>query len=259
MGAAKILFDEMTENDELTWTTMITGYERKGDLDADRAILDGMTENMGVARNAMISGYVHRVFILEFIHMSVISACTNAGLFKHGKQVHVFILKEENPKPEFLLSVNNALVMLYWKCGKDDEARKIFDKMLIRNLVSWNAILSAYVNLGRIVEAKSFFKEMPERNLLAWTMMISGLAQNGFGEEGLKLFNQMRIEGFEPYDFAFAGEITSCAHGRQLHAQLAQLGHDTSLSAGNANITMYVRCGIVEAANCVFLTMPYLD
>ena len=48
MGAAKILFDEMIEKDELTWTTMITGYVRKGDPDADRAILDGMTENMGL-------------------------------------------------------------------------------------------------------------------------------------------------------------------------------------------------------------------
>ena len=48
MGATKILFDEMIEKDELTWTTMITGYVRKGDPDADRAILDGMTENMGL-------------------------------------------------------------------------------------------------------------------------------------------------------------------------------------------------------------------
>ena len=87
--------------------------------------------------------------------------------------------------------------------------------------------------------------------------MISGLVQNGIGEEGLKLFNQMRMEGFEPYDSAFARKITSCAvlgaleHGRQLHAQLVQLGHDTSLSTGNSVITMYVRCGIVEATNYV--------
>ena len=92
--------------------------------------------------------------------------------------------------------------------------------MLIRDLISWNAILFAYVNLGHIVEAKSIFKEMRKRNLLTWTVMISGLAQNGFGEEGLKLFNQMRIEGFEPCDYAFAGAITYCAmlgaleHGR---------------------------------------------
>ncbi|KAK9288334.1 hypothetical protein L1049_016785 [Liquidambar formosana] len=134
-----------------------------------------------------------------------------------------------------------------------------------RDLVSWNAVLSGYVNAGRIGEAKSFFREMPERNLLTWTVMISGLAQNGFGEEGLKLFNQMKLEGFEPCDYAFAGAIISCAglgaleHGRQLHAQLVRYGFDSSLSTGNALITMYARCGVVEAARSVFLTMPYVD
>nr|POE85743.1 pentatricopeptide repeat-containing protein [Quercus suber] len=165
MGAAKILFDEMTEKDELTWTTMITGYEKKGDLDADRAILDGMTENMGVARNAMISGYVHHVFILEFIHMSVISACTNAGLFKHGKQVHVFILKEENPKPEFLLSVNNALVMLYWKCALGQHGRLqaivLFEQTLKENIVpdlkTFLTILSASSHAGLVKEGHCYF------------------------------------------------------------------------------------------------------
>lgn len=48
-------------------------------------------------------------------------------------------------------------------------------------------------------------------------------------------------------------------HGRQLHAQLVQLGFDSSLSAGNALITMYARCGIVEAAHCLFMTMPFVD
>ena len=76
-------------------------------------------------------------------------------------------------------------------------------------------------------------------------------------EDGLNLFNQMRREGFETCDYAFAGAITSCTvlgaleHGRQLHTQLVQLGHDSSLLAGNTLITMYARCGIVEAANYV--------
>ncbi|KAK8506068.1 hypothetical protein V6N13_002721 [Hibiscus sabdariffa] len=96
-------------------------------------------------------------------------------------------------------------------------------------------------------------------------VMISGLAQNGFGEEGLKLFNRMKSEGFQPCDYAFAGAITSCAMlgaletGRQLHAQLVRLGLDSSASAGNALITMYARCGVVEAANVLFLTMPCVD
>ena len=283
MTVARKLFDEMTGRDELSWTTMIAGYVKNGDLDAARQILDGMTEKLVVAWNAMISGYVHHGFFLEalemfrkmyllgiqwdeFTYTSVLSACANAGFFKYGKQVHAYILRTEaSPSLDFSLSVNNALVTLYWKCGKVDGARQVFNQMPLKDLVSWNAILSGYVNAGRIDEAKSFFKKMPERNLLTWTVMISGLAQNGFCEEALKLFNRMKLEGFEPCDYAFAGAIISCAwlaaleHGRQLHGQLVRLGFDSSLSAGNALITMYAKCGVVEDAHYVFLTMPYVD
>ncbi|XP_010271478.1 PREDICTED: pentatricopeptide repeat-containing protein At1g25360 [Nelumbo nucifera] len=283
MNSARRLFDAMPEKDELSWTTMITGYVKRGDLDAARKLFDGMTEKLEVAWNAMISGYVHHGFTLEalemfkrmrsegiqfdeFTYTSILSACANAGLFRHGKQVHAYILRTEaKPAPDFSLPVNNALVTLYWKNGKVDQARRVFDRMLERDLVSWNAILSGYVNSGRIDEAKILFEEMPGRNLLTWTVMISGFAQNGLGEEGLRLFNRMRIEGIEPCDYAFTGAIIACAglgaleHGRQLHALLVRFGYDSSLSAGNALMTMYARCGAVEAAHHVFLTMPYMD
>lgn len=164
-----------------------------------------------------------------------------------------------------LFYVNNVLITLYTRCGKLVEARRVFDKMPVKDLVSWNAILSGCVNARRIEEANSIFREMPVRSLLTWTVMISGLAQNGFGEEGLKLFNQMKLEGLEPCDYAYAGAIASCSvlgsldNGQQLHSQIIQLGHDSSLSVGNALITMYSRCGPVEGADTVFLTMPYVD
>ncbi|KAE8703982.1 Pentatricopeptide repeat-containing protein [Hibiscus syriacus] len=280
---ARKLFDEINEKDELSWTTMVTGYVKNDELDAARELVDGMNEKMEVAWNAMISGYVHceryeealdmfrKMYFVgikmdEFAYTSIISCCVHAGLFHLGKQVHCYVLRTEaKPTPEFSLPVNNALVTLYWKCEKVDWARRIFDSMPVRDLVSWNAILSGYVNAGRIDEGRLFFRKMPERNHLTWTVMISGLAQNGFGEEGLKLFNQMKSEGSQPCDYAFAGAITSCAmlgaleNGRQLHAQLVRLGLDSSLSAGNALITMYARCGVVEAANELFLTMPCVD
>lgn len=283
MGSAKKVFDEMPNKDELSWTTIITGYVRNDDLDSAREIFEGMTEKLVVAWNSMISGYVHHGFFAEalemfrkmnklrikqdeFTYTSILSACANAGFFQLGKQVHAYILRTESkPTNDFSLSVNNALVTLYWKCGKVKEARKVFKEMPMRDLVSWNAILSAYVNNGSINEAKYLFDEMPERNVLTWTMMIAGFAQNGSGEEGLKMFNQMRLEGFEPCDYAFAGAITCCAglaaldHGRQLHALLISFGYDSSLSAGNSLITMYARCGVFEAAHCVFSLMPCLD
>ncbi|KAG5078243.1 hypothetical protein JHK82_056938 [Glycine max] len=164
---------------------------------------------------------------------AMISGYVHRGFYEEAfdLQVHAYVLRTVvQPSQHFVLSVNNVLITLYTRCGKLVEAR-----------------------------------EMPERSLLTWTVMISGLAQNGFGEEGLKLFNQMKLEGLEPCDYAYAGAIASCSvlgsldNGQQLHSQIIRLGHDSSLSVGNALITMYSRCGPVEGADTVFLTMPYVD
>ncbi|KAK9288582.1 hypothetical protein L1049_017041 [Liquidambar formosana] len=108
MAAARKLFDDMPERDELSWTTIITGYVRNDDLDGARQFLDGMTEKLGVAWNAMISGYVRHgkfsealemfrkmhlsgIQLDEFTYTSVLSACANAGLFfawKAGACLH---------------------------------------------------------------------------------------------------------------------------------------------------------------------------
>ncbi|KAM7250764.1 hypothetical protein ACFE04_022647 [Oxalis oulophora] len=283
MGSARKVFDEMPVKDDLAWTTMITGYLRNGDMGVARELLDGMSENPGIAWNAMMSGYVHQelhqeafdmfrkmqslgIPLDEFTFTSVIKACASSGLFLFGKQVHGHIIRTvAKATPEFSLSVNNALVSLYCNFNKFNEAQTIFRIMPKRDVISWNAILTGYVNVGQIDKAQSLFNEMPEKNVLAWTVLISGLAEHGFGEEGLKLFSQMRLEGHEPCDFTFAGALKSSAElgalaiGRQLHAQIVQSGFDASLSVGNAMITMYGRCGVSEAANLFFLTMPSLD
>ncbi|KAJ8753390.1 hypothetical protein K2173_019789 [Erythroxylum novogranatense] len=283
MVAARKLFEEMPERDDPSWTTMITGYVKNDDLLTAKELLDGMNEKFGGGWNAMMSGYMHHglyhealdvfrkmlsseIQLDEYAYTNVISACANAGFFNFGKQVHAYILKNVvTPTPAFSLPVNNALITLYWRCGKIEQAHEIFNRMTVQDLVSWNAILSGYVNVGRIDEAKNFFEVMPEKNLLTWTVMISGLAHSGCGEEGLKLFNQMKLLGFKPCDYAFAGAITSCSvlgsfeQGRQLHAQLLRFGFESSLSAGNALITMYARCGVVDDAHSLFLKMPCVD
>ncbi|VFQ61478.1 unnamed protein product [Cuscuta campestris] len=283
MDSAKKLFDELPKRDELSWTTIIVGFIKNDNVDAARKVFDGMDEKLLVAWNAMISGYVHKGFVSEalelfrqmyllgirydeFTYTNVISACADARLFLHGKQLHAYIIRmETKAKDHFRVSVNNALMTLYWKCSRVDGVRKIFDLMITKDLISWNTVLSAYVSAGQVNEAKLVFSEMPEKNSLTWTVMISGCSQNGLGEEGLKLFNQMKLNGFEPCDYAFAGAITSCAvlaaleTGRQLHAQIIRRGFISSLSAGNALITFYGRCGAIEDALCLFQRMPWLD
>ncbi|CAN6463733.1 unnamed protein product [Victoria cruziana] len=279
VDSASQVFDEMPQKDDFTWVTVITGYVKSGDLDAARRLFDGMTKKFHLVWNAIIAGYTQfgcysealRLFgnmleegikLDEFTFTSIVSAFANCGLLQEGMEVHGYMLRRE---ARLSLHVCNALVSLYTKCGKLDVAMKLFNRMPERDLVSWNAIVCGYVDSGEVEMARELFEKMNEKSLLTWTVMISGYAQHGYGEEALKLFNRMQHEGTKPCDFTFAGAFTACAtlgalrHGYQLHSQLIQLGFDTSISAGNALLTMYARCGAVDAAHKAFRTMPLAD
>ncbi|XP_008787226.2 pentatricopeptide repeat-containing protein At1g25360-like [Phoenix dactylifera] len=280
---AREVFDRMVERDELTWTTMVVGYVRRGDITEARQVFDDMEGRFNVVWNAMISGYVHCGLFLEalemfrkmksigipldeFTYTSVLSACESAGLFNHGKAVHAHIIRSGSDlNPVSALPVENVLVTLYSKCGKIDVAKRIFDDIERKDPVSWNSILTGYVNCGHIDDALAIFNVMPHKHELAWLVMISGFVHNGLAEEGLKLFSRMRAEGAKPCDYTYASTIAACGelgalkHGQQLHAQLIQFGYESSNSAGNALLTMYAKCGAVEEAHIVFLVMPNLD
>uniref|UniRef100_A0A0E0AM22 DYW domain-containing protein n=1 Tax=Oryza glumipatula TaxID=40148 RepID=A0A0E0AM22_9ORYZ len=280
---ARKVLDEMPDKDDLTWTTMVVGYVRRGDVNAARSVFEEVDGKFDVVWNAMISGYVQsgmcadafelfrrmvseNVPLDEFTFTSVLSACANAGFFVHGKSVHGQIIRlQPNFVPEAALPVNNALVTLYSKGGKIVIAKRIFDTMNLKDVVSWNTILSGYIDSGCLDKAVEVFKVMPYKNDLSWMVMVSGYVHGGLSEDALKLFNQMRAEDVKPCDYTYAGAIAACGelgalkHGRQLHAHLVQCGFEASNSAGNALLTMYAKCGAVNDARLVFLVMPNLD
>ena len=282
---ARKLFEEMPARDELTWTTVLVGYTRLNDLKSARKLFEGMPKRFNVVWNAMISGYLHQGHISEalqmfremnsegvtsdeFTYTSVISACTSSGLFTSGKAVHGRIIRSSIFlfSPSSSLPVENALITLYSGSRELNLATRVFDRIETKDTVSWNAILSGLVDGGRIQEAREIFSSMPCKNRVAYTVIISGLAQNGFGEEGLRLFKSMKREGIiDPCDFAYSAAFTSCAtigaleQGRQLHGELVKSGCSSSNSAGNSLLTMYAKCGAMEAAQAVFLSMTNLD
>lgn len=118
----------------------------------------------------------------SFIFSSVVKACADLSVLKEGIDVHDDIVRLGF---ESDIVVSTALVAMYAKCGVLGLAREVFDKMSERNLVSWSA-------------------------------MIAGYSQKGYAGEALKLFNGMRMQGFEP-DLVImvlhASCLTKCVKG----------------------------------------------
>lgn len=78
------------------------------------------------------------------------------------------------------------------------------DVYLVNNLVNM------YAKLGSLKDAREVFNKMPERNVVSWTSMITGYVQQGFAEEALRLFCQMRMTGISSNQFTFAIVIRAC-------------------------------------------------
>lgn len=159
---------------------------------------------------------------------SVLNACVNIPALEQGKQVHTHVIKSGL---DIYMSVGNALVDLYGKCGCVEDSRIAFDKIDARNVVSWGALIAGHV-------------------------------QNGYNEAAMNIYGQMRQEGIEASEYIFSSVLKACASlaglekGRQIHSHVIKTMFDSDVYVGSALVDMYGKSGTVGDACQMFDKMP---
>ncbi|GLJ24805.1 hypothetical protein SUGI_0474350 [Cryptomeria japonica] len=125
-----------------------------------------------------------------------------------------------------------------------------------------NLLIIMYDKLGSLADARKVFEEMPERNVVSWTAMISGYARYGFGKEAIEFFRQMKKNGIQPNQFSYSSMIPVCArmvalgHGKEVHCDIIKAGFESSVFVASSLIDMYRKCRNTEDACKVFDKMP---
>ncbi|XAR49113.1 hypothetical protein NMG60_11032183 [Bertholletia excelsa] len=111
---------------------------------------------------------------------------------------------------------------------------------LISDLYVTNHLINMYAKCGHLDLARRLFDEMPKRNVVSWTALISGYAQHGRANECFGLFASMLNE-LLPTEFAYASVLSVCeiSSGRQVHALALKTSFDGYVFVANALITMY--------------------
>ncbi|KAK6121101.1 hypothetical protein DH2020_045153 [Rehmannia glutinosa] len=125
-----------------------------------------------------------------------------------------------------------------------------------------NNIISKYSIFGDVVMSRKLFDEMPQRNAVSYNTMISCYSRDGFLQEALGLFSEMRRCDFKPTQFTF-GSLLSCHwldvfEGMQLQALIEKTGlFYVDAFAGTALLGMYGRheCCLDECLG-IFEAMP---
>lgn len=89
--------------------------------------------------------------------VSVLSACSRISERWVTRGVHGFLVKRGFEEE---LGVENTLMDAYAKCGDLAVARKVFDGMDYKDVVTWNSMMAVYAQNGLSAEALSVFALM---------------------------------------------------------------------------------------------------
>ncbi|PHT30845.1 hypothetical protein CQW23_27182 [Capsicum baccatum] len=191
----------------------------------------------------------------SFTFSPLMSACAKRGRVYLGQKCHGQVVKNGVGG---VLEVQNALVHFYSSCGLIGLARKVFEGMDERDVVSWNSIVNGYVNVGELVVARQLFDAMPCRNLVGWNVMMTGYLNSNNPGKCLKLFREMAQRGLNGNDTTIVIAVTACARsarmkeGKSVHGRLIKEFKDLNLIISTTLIHMYSRCGRAEIARLIF-------
>ncbi|CAK8563169.1 unnamed protein product [Lathyrus sativus] len=188
LGFARRVFSEMPTRDDVSWSTMIVGFAQRGSF----------YDSFGVFRELLREGII---WPSEVSLTGVLSACAQAGAFEFGKILHGFM---EKAGALCIVSVNNALIDTYSKCGNVDMAKMVFHNMSVAKcIVSWTSMIAALAMHGRGDEAIQLFHEMEKSGVtpdgVTFISLLYACSHSGLVDQGCALFSKMKdLYGIEP-------------------------------------------------------------
>nr|UPT49524.1 pentatricopeptide repeat protein AaPPR753 [Agave angustifolia] len=239
------LFDEFTQWDVVSFNVMIGGYNKGGrPADGLRAFADMV--NLGVKPD-------------RCTFACLMSVCSALGDLRSGKVVHVLALKNVGVY-EFGDRLKIALVDMYVKLGAVRMADRVFSAMgANKSSAAWIRMVSGYAKAGEVEIARRLFDEMPEKDLISWTSMISGYSRIGRYKEALDLYEEMEKEGIKPHEVTLIPVLSACARlgrldlGKRLHRYVedAVVSHNDSRLC-TVIVDMYAKCGCIGTALEIF-------
>ncbi|KAK7380156.1 hypothetical protein VNO78_32621 [Psophocarpus tetragonolobus] len=210
MDEAWKIFDMMDEKSIISWTSMIGGYVKNGHA----------VEAFGLF-NQMRRQSVGIDFV---VFLNLISGCTQAGELLLASSLHSLVLKCGCDEED---SIENLLITMYAKCCNLTSARKIFDLIT-------------------------------EKSMLSWTSMIAGYAHSSHPGEALDLFRRMIRADIRPNGATLATVLSACAElgslsiGQEIEECVFLNGLESDQQVQTSLVHMYSKCGSITKAREVF-------
>ncbi|XP_065873926.1 pentatricopeptide repeat-containing protein At2g27610 [Euphorbia lathyris] len=125
-----------------------------------------------------------------------------------------------------------------------------------------NRIIDNWIKSGNFINARKVFDEMPMRDVVTYNLLISGYRKCGMPEQSLYLYCEMFSDGIKESPSTFSSVLSICndarfcGEGIQVHCRVIKLGLDFNLYVGSSLVGLYMSMGLVDLASRVFDELP---
>ncbi|XP_038983738.1 pentatricopeptide repeat-containing protein At4g35130, chloroplastic-like [Phoenix dactylifera] len=181
-------FKALSKPDAFHWNAIIKAHVDAGLFDAALSLFSAMRE-AGARPDHYTFPLVNRA----------ISSWTEH--FKLGEAIHCLGIQTGFGSDIYFC---NTMIEVYARSDFIGLARRLFDEMLVRDVVSWTSMISGYVEIGDTQEPLRLFHEMQREGLepssvtLAVILRACGVVEDVVG--GSQLFSFVIKKGFESHE-----------------------------------------------------------
>ncbi|KAJ4971148.1 hypothetical protein NE237_004247 [Protea cynaroides] len=214
LKTARQLFDKMPFRNAVSWTSIISMYCQSGFPEEALKMFSLMISDGNIKPNA-------------FTYTIALNSCAKARNLEMGIEIHEDILRGRCEIDEFIVT---ALIDMYSKCGRIEDARKVFDKIA-------------------------------EPTVAACTAMIEGYNMNNHAKAAMGLTRRVLHSGLDlkaAQELGLSSIIRTCVlemalrQGQEIHAHMIKFGHKPSTQTISDLAVLYERCDKMVFARRLF-------
>ncbi|KAM7251705.1 hypothetical protein ACFE04_023588 [Oxalis oulophora] len=214
---ARRMFDEITHPELRDWTMLISAHTQHGYPRTAIALYDRMRSHIKKPDKLLL--------------MSVAKACAAMSDLVKAKEIHDEAIRLGLGSDTLL---GNSFIDMYTRCKCIDGAKKVFDNL-------------------------------KDRDVVTWTSMISCCVRQGLAKRGIMLFRDMQLNGVRPNSLTVASVLPACVElknmklGREIHGFVVTNGMEENVFVSSALVHTYASCSSIKQAELVFNNMSWRD
>eukprot|EP00250_Pteridium_aquilinum_P019843 c24598_g3_i2 orf=2-1651(-) len=154
------VFENLLNQDVVSWGAMITGYVQHGQALPALELFEKSLQK-GIKPS-------------KVMFLGTCKACGMLGAIVRGRWIHDELIRSDVIVD---LVIANSLIDMYAKCGHMADAQALFQSLQVQDEVSWGTLIAGYVALANPQKALQLFGEMRQRCLKLGSNIFSCLVK----------------------------------------------------------------------------------